>query len=79
MKPKSTVTHEHFFPYDPSDPANDERDDASGRYDAYETDDGKFGVWSVESDLHWETKNFAEARRLARALAAEYAALYEVA
>lgn len=68
MKPKSTVTHEHFFAVEPGD------DDpgVSGRYDAYETEDGKFGVWSPVTDLHWETKSFAEARRMARAMAEEY-------
>lgn len=46
-----------------------------GHYEAYETRYDEAGVWSAQTDKQWDCKNFAEARRMARALAEEYAAL----
>jgi hypothetical protein len=73
MKPENVTTHEHFFATE----EGQENGVSEGRYDAYETAQDECGVWSPTTDLHWPTKDFAEARRLARALAAEYAAQFD--
>lgn len=40
-------------------------------YIAYENEDGVFGVWSPKTGLRFEVPSFAEARRMAKAMAEE--------
>jgi hypothetical protein len=79
MKPERVTTHEHYFATPDYSQADDSTDDVTGRYDAYETATDECGVWSPKTDQHWVTKNFAEARRTARALCDEFRAIHDVA
>ena len=82
MKPTNVTTHDHWFAAPPENDYmqdDDSDDDITGRYDSYETASDECGVWSPRTDQHWVTKNYPEARRMAKALADEFYALNQIA
>ena len=70
---KETVRHEHFFAY-PERQAEDDFDDVNGRYDAVETADGEFLVYSPKDDRYWpaDPQTYEAACEWAKRLAAAY-------